>query len=241
MGEKVVAIIGGGKFGLQALQWALKSHHKAIVFDSNPQALVRNHVHAILSPDRGWTKADFVQAPSVLVIGDALEISFPILQEIHPDFVIPTIPVHFLAATLVFVGREKGITFIPDTNEIARLGKEFGAPLNVSSKPADGILTLSYAQPGEICPPQCAGPKEICPTFHRTKEKTVTQLVRDATKANPSVFFAESQQLTKGLGGIPGAVFFDIITRFQSNLPAKFIVATTCNCHGVLHAFARAS
>ncbi len=239
MGEKVVAILGGGKFGLQALQWALKNQYKAIVFDSKPHALVREHVHAILSPDGGWTSSDFAQAPSVLVIGDALQVSFPILQEIHPDFVIPTIPVHFLAATLVFVGREKGVSFIPDTTEIAQLAKAFRAPLNISSKPTDGILTLSYAQPGEVCPPQCAGPKDFCPTFHRKKEKTVTQLVTDVTKANPSMFLVESQQLTKGLGGIPGAVFFDIIQRFQTNLPARFIVATTCNCHGVLHAFER--
>ncbi len=239
MGEKVVAIIGGGKFGLQALQWALKNKYKTVVFDSNPHALVRKHVHALLSPDQAWNRSDFTQAPSVLVIGDALEISFPILQEIRPDFVIPTIPVHFLATTLLFVARKNGVTFVPDVDEIAQLAKLFGPPLNVLSKPPDGILTLSYAQLGEICPPQCAGPKDFCPTFHREKEQTVTQLVSNATKSNPSIFLAESEQLTKGLGGIPGAIFFNIHDRFQKKLPDKFIVATTCNCHGVLHAFQR--
>ncbi len=237
MGEKIVAIIGGGKFGLQALQWALKNHCRAIVFDSNSDAPVRKHIHAILSPDKGWTRSDFTQSPSVLVIGDALEISYPILQEIRPAFLIPTIPVHFLAAVLLFVARATGVAYQPDADAITRLTTQFTAPLNTCSKPTDGILTLSYAQPGEICPPQCAGPKDSCPTFRRKKEKTVTQLVADAMRNFPSAFLAESEQLTKGLGGIPGAVFFEILERFKANLPLEFLVATTCNCHGVVNAF----
>ncbi len=240
MGDKFVAIIGGGKFGLQALRWALKNYFKAIVFDSTPQSLVRKHVHAILTLEKGWTRSDLAQAPSVLVLGDALVVSLPILREIHPDYVIPTIPVHFLAATLILIGREKRITFVPDTDVTARIATAFGPALNVSAKPTDGILTLSYAQAGEVCPPQCVGPKDFCPTFRRKKERTVTQLVADATRTLPSTFLAESEQLTKGLGGIPGTIFFEILERFQTNLPQEFIVATTCNCHGVLNAFKRA-
>ncbi len=239
MGEKFVAIIGGGKFGLQALQWALKNRFKAIVFDSNPQALVRKHVHAILLPNQNWTKSDFIQAPSVLVIGDALEISFPILQEIRPNYIIPTIPVHFFAVVLLYVAQERGLRFIADEEEINRITKEFQKPLNVTTVVPEGILTLSYAQPGEICPSQCIGPKDYCPTFNRKKEKTITQLIIEATKENPSKFLLESRQLTKGLGGIPGDVFFNRIEEFQKNFPGKFVVATTCNCHGVLHALKR--
>src|SRR4030042_3493198 len=185
MREETVAIIGGGKFGLQALQWAFKSHRKAIVFDSDPQALVRNHVHAILPMERKWSEEDLTQAPSVLVLGNAMDVAVPILQLIFPAYVIPTIPVHFLAASLLYIAKQKNQTYVPDADEITRIAKQFSKPLNMSPNPQEGIIILSYAQPGELCPPQCLGPLDFCPTFNRKKEKTITVLVAEVTKPSP--------------------------------------------------------
>jgi len=239
MGEETVAIIGGGKFGLQALLWAFKTHHKALVFDSDAQALVRNHVHAILPTDQKWTLEDLTQAPSVLVLGNAIDIAIPILQDLRPAYVIPTIPVHFLAASLLFIARQNNQTYVPDADEIIRIAKQFTAPLNASPNPQEGIIALSYAQPGELCPPQCTGPLNFCPTFKREKKKTITILVSEATKQSAHRFLAESQQLTNGLGGILGSAFFHILDQFRETLPPTFVVSTTCNCHGVLQAFKR--
>lgn len=121
--------------------------------------------------------------------------------------------------------------------------------------PEQGILFLSYAQAGEICPDECPGPRTHCPTFGRKKPETVTEYVRKLTKKLPGQVF-ESYQMKPGIGGLKGVDFkencLEILEFLKSNMEIQnskkfekprrlediiFFVATTCTCHGVLNLF----
>ncbi|MGB9927015.1 MAG: hypothetical protein ACPK85_01265 [Methanosarcina sp.] len=121
--------------------------------------------------------------------------------------------------------------------------------------PEQGILFLSYARAGEICPDGCPGPRTHCPTFDRKKPETVTEYVRKLRKTLPGWVF-ESYQMKPGIGGLKGEDFkencLEIFEFLKSNLEIQnvkelnrseqfekkiFFVATTCTCHGVLNLF----
>ena len=114
--------------------------------------------------------------------------------------------------------------------------------------PADGVIMLSYAKEGEICPNSCIGPESYCPNFNREKERTVTEYV-DGLRSFTNGWIFESYQMKGGIGGIGGSDFKEILLGILDyagemydkesikESQATFFVATTCNCHGVLNLF----
>ncbi|HMF30909.1 MAG TPA: hypothetical protein VKK79_05825 [Candidatus Lokiarchaeia archaeon] len=238
MRERPIAIVGGGQFGLRALQWAQKHQRPAVVFDSDPNAQVGAHVNRLFGPEEEWVPEDLVDTPSVLILRDATE-CIPLIEQLQPEFVIPTIPVHFFAIALLYAAQQEGAEYDPDRDEIAAIAAKLPFDLDIIVNAEDGILTLSYAQEAELCPPNCTGPILYCPIFCRAKPFTITQIITDIAQNMPDCFFAESQQLTAGLGGITGIVYFGALEKIRSYQPPKILVATTCNCHGVVQAFER--
>ncbi|WP_048051309.1 hypothetical protein [Methanosarcina soligelidi] len=120
------------------------------------------------------------------------------------------------------------------------------------SYPEHGMLFLSYAREGEICPDGCPGPRDRCPAFGRKKPRTITEYTRELVHSVPGWVF-ESHQMKPGTGGLKGAEFRQNILEileFLGNIqcggnekkPEKiedraFFIATTCTCHGVLNLF----
>lgn len=118
--------------------------------------------------------------------------------------------------------------------------------------PEYGMLFLSYAREGEICPDGCPGPRDRCPTFGRKKPETITEYTGKLLRKLPGWVF-ESYQMKPGIGGFKGSEFkqnlLEILeflktfkenssrNRFESLEDRAFFVATTCTCHGVLNLF----
>lgn len=118
--------------------------------------------------------------------------------------------------------------------------------------PEYGMLFLSYAREGEICPDGCPGPRDRCPTFGRKKPETITEYARKLLQHLPGWVF-ESYQMKPGIGGLKGNEFkqnlLEILEflrsitenrnekRFENLEGRAFFVATTCTCHGVLNMF----
>jgi len=118
--------------------------------------------------------------------------------------------------------------------------------------PEYGMLFLSYAREGEICPDGCPGPRDRCPTFGRKKPETITEYTQKLLRYLPGWVF-ESHQMKPGIGGLKGDEFkqnlletLEFLRAFKENRTGEkfenledrtFFVATTCTCHGILNLF----
>ncbi|MHA1821880.1 MAG: hypothetical protein ACTSU2_01895 [Promethearchaeota archaeon] len=183
-----------------------------------------------------------------------------------PELIIPVIPVHIAAKLCQNLIEQFSI--IKNKNSVLRSApiddflKIIPQNLILAYNNEVGIITLSYARPGEVCPDDCPSPPHYCPTFKRIKPKTITQIACDLQKNIALKQFKgkgwvfESHQLAPGLGGLFGYEFIrnytelfkyieDIMINNNKNSSNKnnirkifkFFIATTCNCHGVLNAF----
>jgi hypothetical protein len=182
---------------------------------------------------------------------------FPLLVHGLPEFIIPAGPSHaaadMLAAALDFGqgslvrklsvngNDEEVMTFFES------LVSAFPKGIVAGSYPEHGTIFFSYAQPGEICPDNCPGPKNYCSTFSRIKPRTITSYVREAALAYPGHVF-ESYQMKPGIGGIRGIDLKENIVSAMGRVrdleqssqehpglkERSFFIATTCNCHGVM-------
>jgi|GEM_PF-382684 len=133
-----------------------------------------------------------------------------------------------------------------------KLAASFPEDVIAGRYPEYGMLFLSYAREGEICPDGCPGPRDRCPTFGRKKPETITGYARKLLQHLPGWVF-ESYQMKPGIGGLKGNEFkqnlLEILEflrfieenrsekRFENLESRTFFVATTCTCHGVLNMF----
>lgn len=133
-----------------------------------------------------------------------------------------------------------------------KLATSFPDDVIAGRYPEYGMLFLSYAREGEICPDGCPGPKDRCPTFGRKKPETITEYARKLLQHLPGWVF-ESYQMKPGIGGLKGKDFkqnlleiLEFLRSIEENRSEKrfekledrtFFVATTCTCHGVLNMF----
>lgn len=132
------------------------------------------------------------------------------------------------------------------------IASEFPEDVIAGSYPEYGMLFFSYANEGEICPDDCPGPRDRCPTFGRKKPKNITEYTRELIHTIPGWVF-ESHQMKPGIGGLKGAEFkrnmlevLEFVSTLQEDMNSKrsekledraFFIATTCTCHGVLNLF----
>jgi hypothetical protein len=77
---------------------------------------------------------------------------------------------------------------------------------------------------------KCSMP-EVCPSSQIRRPCTMTKLIRFAS---PEAFLLISYSMAPGMGAIKGSELLDFFNWVKPR--EKFIVATTCDCHGVLNA-----
>jgi hypothetical protein len=84
-----------------------------------------------------------------------------------------------------------------------KIESAFPKDVIAGSYPDHGVLFFSYARKGEICPDDCPGPGDRCPTFGRNKPKNITEYTRELNNTVPGWVF-ESHQMKPGVGGLKG-------------------------------------
>lgn len=257
-------VLGGGNVGHNFLEHAKKkSIPLVIVIDKDPDAMASNDLETIF--DMG-TLAAFIgnatrpqahASSAPLSYFHRMDVSdvFSLLMHGLPEFIIPAVPSHAAADIVVSalgsdlwgfaqggsVGHCDGRRSELFLELVSVIPKEILA----GSCPEQGTIFLSYAQKGEICPDNCAGPEGYCPTFARKKPLSIASHAREATLVCPGQVF-ESIQLKPGIGGIRGSELRDGLISAMSHACAftkgqrscdicgAFFVATACNCHGII-------
>ena len=251
---KWIIIAGGGNFGNKAVDYAKKNGYPAIIIDNDPNCVAGKN----LSPKFQNLK-DFLlhledlEPNTTCLIIDEVSIISNLLSRINVEYIIPVVPIH-LMNMLVLSFFEDLEVFSLKTNKLGQnqLLTRIDKNLVLFQNENNATTYLSYAKIDEICPENCAGPLNYCANFNREKPITITDSVKIALDVpnfitfkygdvNRIVIIAESVQIKAGLGGIKVDFLRKVRERLIdeidhiNNKKLDLVVATTCNCHGVLN------
>ena len=142
-------------------------------------------------------------------------------------WLIPAVPVH--------VGFEWAAGELSRVGEVHRLP----VPEQVESKVPNptrgpkGTLYASFAT--FICPDYCSEPEEICTHTGKTRPGNLYEVFGAVLVSGFDVAVLRSWQLAPGVGGYPARSLLELAARIGSK-PGRYLVATSCRCHGVMDA-----
>lgn len=243
-------IAGGGKFGKKAIAFAKKKDYKTILIDNNPHCFCASYATRIFKNFNDFNlEIEKIKPGQIFFLNYDVSVLFDIIFKINPEFIIPVIPIH-LMANLIY--KFLKLNLLSDTNSTKEFVNNTKSELILNYNLEQGVVYLSYAKIDEICPDNCFGPLNYCPNFKRRKLVTITEylknyfkivdhfIIRKNDKLKVIIIF-ESYQLTAGLGGIKGIDLLSSLNKLRKNLNEllnqefKLIIATTCNCHGVIN------
>jgi hypothetical protein len=212
-------IVGGGKYGCNAIELLRKKEKSFLVIDTdlNCEAIKRYGLKS-LKKMSGRTEG--------FVHGD-LSKALELIESVKPEYVFPTAPVH-IAADLA------QIKFNLKPCSDATAGIIQNLPPTVVLFSARGKLILSFNRDRD-CMDECSMPP-VCPVSKIRKPCTMTEFMRFAC---PEAFILISHSMAPGMGALKGSELAEFIDWAKSR--NKFVVGTSCDCHGVFSVFKKDS
>ncbi|MFX1337477.1 MAG: hypothetical protein ACFFDK_02580 [Promethearchaeota archaeon] len=250
----ILIIAGGGKFGKKALDYGRKNKYKIILIDNNPNCFCAEYATQRTDDiNTFYSKMEIIKTGQVLLLIHDISIIYELIVRFNPEYVIPVIPIHLLAQIIKkFMHEKTQINLASDKDPTNKFINSISKELLLTHHSEKGVAYLSWAKIDEICPDDCFGPKDFCPNFKRNKPITITDYFKahynlrnnfSIVKNGTSRIFIilESYQLTSGLGGLKGEDLKIILDKLNENLDLissqnfSLIIATTCNCHGVVN------
>jgi len=208
-------IIGGGKYGCYAIEYLQQKKKSFVVVDTDPNCLAVKQFK-LQASENITAKGEF------FVHGDLLK-ALELIEKLKPEYVFPTAPVH-IAADLAKIKfklapwSEALNAILPKLPEVVVL---YGGR---------GKLIVSFNRDHD-CIEKCTMPT-ICPSSQIKKPCTMTELMRFAS---PEAFILISYSMAPGMGALKGSELLEFFNWAKTK--ENFIVATTCDCHGVLNAY----
>lgn len=206
-------ILGAGKFGLLAQERLTRRYPKAKIWliDKNPPDL--SHLS--------------LQNQTQLVKRDALQF----LQDNNPSkstWIIPAIPAHVAFQWLIR-------KFRYENRSVSPLSVPRSVDVQVPNPyRSDGdTLYASYAT--FICPDNCSEPDGICVYTRKARLGDLFEKISEVAEPGFQVMVIRSFQLAPGVGGYPGE-HLQMVYQTISDNPGKYLVSTSCRCHGVINA-----
>jgi hypothetical protein len=210
-------IVGGGKYGCEAVEYLRKKGRSFVLVDVDPNCLAVKRFGLKSSAHVGTEGEYFLQGGIATVLG--------LIDALKPEYMFPTAPTH-IAAELAKIKFE----LAPWDEEINTILANL--PPAVILRAGRGNLIVSYNR-DKNCLEKCEAP-EVCPSTRKTRPCTMDRLMKFAY---PESYILISHQMAPGMGAFKGSEllkFFDWAEKKE-----KFIIATACNCHGFFTAFKR--
>jgi len=208
-------IIGGGKYGCYAIEYLRQKKRSFVVVDTDPNCLATNRFKL-------KTSEHIVPKGEFFIHGE-LPKALELIEKLKPDYVFPTVPVH-IAADLAKVK----FKLTPWSEAINVILPKL--PQVVVLYAGKGKLIVSFNRDHD-CIDKCTMP-QVCPSSQIKKPCTMTELMRFAS---PEAFILISYSMAPGMGALKGSELLDFFNWARKK--EKFIVATVCDCHGVLNAY----
>ena len=208
-------IAGGGKYGCEAVEYNRSKKIGFILVDKNPECLAVERYNLKTCVNLNSQTECFFQGDMHTIL--------ELIQKYDLRYLFPTAPIH-IAAELV----KLKFNLRPWPEVITVILSNL--PSSVILKSGRGNLIVSYNR-DENCIDKCGTPA-FCPSTKKSKPCTMDKLMRFAY---PAGIFIVSYQMSPGMGALKISEllnFFDSVKKEE-----KFVVATTCDCHGVFSAF----
>ena len=207
-----VLIIGAGKFGTRAVH--ILSNERGLkvwVVDQDPERLraIQNSCE------------EAVLAEGVQFLVDHKELFS------QGVIIVPALPVH-----LAYMWLRKAYSG-PGALKSLHIPDELLPAVSFRMRGDDGIVYLSHAD--FPCPDDCPEPSECTVTGQR--RKPLYEILEALEGKGFGVSIIKSRQLAPGVGGYSIKELSSLSNKVVKGPEKKWIVATSCKCHGVLSAF----
>ncbi|MEM2108440.1 MAG: hypothetical protein QXL10_04055 [Candidatus Bathyarchaeia archaeon] len=208
-------IIGGGKYGCYAIEYL---RHKGKGF-----VLVDTDANCLATKQFSLSTSEQINSHGEYFIHGDLSTVLKLIETLEPEYLFPTAPVHVAAdlAKLKYNLKswpEAVNAILPKLPEVVVLAS------------GNGKLIVSFNK-DHSCVDKCSMPT-VCPSSNIRKPCTMTELIRFAC---PDAYILISYSMAPGMGALKGSELLDFFDWAKQR--DKFVVATTCDCHGVLDAF----
>ncbi|MBO8181354.1 MAG: hypothetical protein H0Z28_01005 [Archaeoglobus sp.] len=216
-------VFGGGKYGVEAIEYLLSRNRSFIVVDVDTKCLAVKNYSLQRVPIRDVEKLKLRrgEVEGYFVEGGIFE-ALKIIEELKPEHVFPTAPIHLSAALI-----QEKFKLNPWFEGIDSVLP--GLPAKVIVSVGRGSIVVTYNRDYE-CQPNCSAP-DRCPVTGILKPAPMYRMLEFAA---PKGFILQSHQLKPGIGALKGNELELLIKwAYGKN---ELIVGTACRCHGVITA-----
>lgn len=235
--DKFVYVMGGGKFGTEALKYLKANGAKVLVADLNPMCNAKMEVDIETATVN--VKGSLENGQAALLVGDAVEHLMDILETDVPDLVVTAIPSNAVAKVVATWLSKFGYKLEPYQNIIQEVLKNIPASLVSFVNKESAVIVVSYMPPNMRCRENCMPPKDFCASTGKPKLASMHKLLDFSVYGLMDLSgILESKQLTSGLGAIQGNQLFSLLKKLEKCQESfTLAVGTACDCHGIINMF----
>jgi hypothetical protein len=234
---KLVFIMGGGKFGTNALRFLKDKGAKVLLVDVNPNCKASSEAELF------ETDLDFIdslgEGQAAFLIGDAVAFLMALLEVRVPDIVVTAIPGNAIAKVVESWLEKRGYKLQPYLEILPKVLENIPESLVSLVDYVCGIIVVSYMPSNMRCRENCVPPKDVCPSTGRPKIGSIFKLLKFSVYNLTDVSgLLYSSQVTGGLGAIEGKELNSLLKRLaNSQKSCTYAIGTACDCHGILNLF----
>jgi hypothetical protein len=231
---KLVFVMGGGKFGTNAVRYLKAKGAKVLVVDVNASCVVKSDVDF---QSEGLDAYDsLVDGQAAFLVGDAVDLLVALLETEVPDLVVTAIPGNAVAKVVELWLSKRGIKFEPYSEAVSKVLGNIPESLVLFVDEDSGVIVVSYMPSDMRCRENCMPPKDVCASTGRPKLASMGRLLEFSVYNLTDVSgILWSRQLTGGLGAINGKELYALLKQLENiNKPFTLAIGTACDCHGIL-------
>ena len=232
---RLVFVMGGGKFGTNALSHLKAKGAKVLVADLNPDCIASSQVDIYADGISVYDSLELGQ--SAFIKGDATNLLAEMLDSRAPDLIVTAIPGNAIAKVIKIWLSKRSIKLEPYTKAVPAILTNIPKSLVSAIDRKSSLIVVSYMPSNMRCRENCLPPKDICALTGRPKPAPINRLLEFAVYSNVDIScILMSRQLTGGLGAIEGKDILSILKQLKDvKVPYTLAIGTACNCHGILN------
>jgi hypothetical protein len=232
---KLAFVMGGGKFGTNALNYLKNNGAKVVIADLNPDCLAKSR--ADIQTEKTDILDSFMNGQTAFIQGNAIDHLIELLYHKIPDLIVTAIPGNAVAKIVESWLSKQNIKLEPNKELLPKVFENIPSSLVSVADPETGVIVVSYMPADKRCRENCIPPKTVCAITGRPKLAPMGKILNFSIYGLvdvPSVLV--SSQLTGGLGAIEGKDLAVLLKELDNHkVPYSLAVGTACNCHGVLN------
>ncbi len=208
--EETIWILGGGRFGLRAVEQLRRADPRAriVLVEQQPATSLPNDIEVVHADAVAWLYESLI--PTAVV---------------HK--IIPALPLHLVVEWLkyTFLAEERIFHTIDIPKELLHL---FPNPYRIS----DSEVAVSHAN--FLCPPECSEPSERCTYTGLPRPLPLYDLLGEIEFGSFINLIVRSRQFAPGVGGFTPEDLSWLLKRVESLNESPLLIGTACKCHGVV-------